>query len=50
MDVEDNDNAEGFIRTSIGDEEFDDACESDNNKTPTKYALNKLRKGIVKIR
>jgi hypothetical protein len=50
MDVEDDDDAEGFIRISIGDEEFDDACESDDNETPTKRALDKLRKGIVKIR
>lgn len=50
MDVEDDDDAEGFIRTSIGKEEPDGACESENNETPTKRALDKLRKGIVKIR
>lgn len=50
MEVQDGDDAEGFIRTSIGEEEPDGACESENNETPTKRALDKLRKGIVKIR
>ncbi|KAF9308040.1 hypothetical protein BG003_011698 [Podila horticola] len=62
MDVEDDDDSAGFIRTSIAEEEdvvriaptttttpATDADIVDNN-TSTKHALQKSRKGIVKIR
>lgn len=61
MDVEDDDDSAGFIRTSIAEEEdvvriaptttttpATDADIVDNN-TSTKHALQKSRKGIVKI-
>ncbi|KAG0195206.1 hypothetical protein BGX33_003958, partial [Mortierella sp. NVP41] len=52
MDVEDDDDTEGFVRTSIvGKEEKDNNStdESMNDSTYTKRALQKLRKSIVKI-
>ena len=56
LDVEDDDDTEGFIQTTImeeeeEEEEEDDTSESlEEDKVSTKYALQKLRKGIVKIR
>jgi hypothetical protein len=69
MDVEDDDDSEGFLRTSIAEEEEEENEEEDeeenaltntataaleaamvDNSTSTKRALQKLRKGIVKIR
>ncbi|KAG0048209.1 hypothetical protein BGZ90_007692 [Linnemannia elongata] len=51
MDIEDVDDAEGFVRTSIvkEEEEEDNDQPMDNNSTTT-LALQKLRKGIIKIR
>ncbi|KAF9305924.1 hypothetical protein BG003_001180, partial [Podila horticola] len=53
LDVEDDDDTEGFIRTTImeeEDEDEDDTSESlEEDKVSTKHALQKLRKGIVKI-
>ncbi|KAH7043064.1 hypothetical protein BKA57DRAFT_508433 [Linnemannia elongata] len=50
MDIEDDDDAEGFVRTSIvkEEEEEDNDQPMDNNSTTT-LALQKLRKGIIKI-
>lgn len=52
MDAEDDDDAEGFIRTSIVSDEEEDAAEvpAVDNRPITKNALRKLRTGIVKIR
>ncbi|KAF9355563.1 hypothetical protein BGX26_006410, partial [Mortierella sp. AD094] len=59
MDFEDDDDSEGFIRTSLveencgdleEDEEDNAGVEKVDNNTPTKRALQKLRKGIVSIR
>lgn len=55
MDIEDDDDTEGFVRTSIveeneREEEKDDTEESIDDNSSVKRALQKLRKGIVKIR
>jgi hypothetical protein len=50
MDVEDDDDAEGFVRTSIMEEDEGSDSEPVNDNTSAKRALQKLRKGIVKIR
>lgn len=51
MDIEDDDDAEGFVRTSIAKEEDEEDTDQpmDDNST-TRLALQKLRKGIIKIR
>jgi len=52
MDVEEDDETEGFVRTSIVEEDEDDADADKAGEAgmSTKHALQKLRKGIVKIR
>ncbi|KAG0270801.1 hypothetical protein BGZ97_011428, partial [Linnemannia gamsii] len=64
MDVDDNDDSEGFVRTGIMDEEEEEEDEEEDtaltsaadaeaekveNNISTKHAFQKLRKGIVKI-
>lgn len=64
MDVEDDDDFEWFTRTSIVEDEYEEGTSTAStetviaaaaavekvNNTSTKRALQKLRKGIVKIR
>ncbi|KAG0345235.1 hypothetical protein BGZ54_005612, partial [Gamsiella multidivaricata] len=51
MDVEDNDDAEGLVRNSIAKEEDEeDTNEPRDDNSSIKLALQKLRRGIVKIR
>ena len=56
MDVEDDDDAEGLTRVSIVEEEEEEVEGEEATVTGkadekfTKHALQKLRKGIVKIR
>ncbi|KAH7031997.1 hypothetical protein BKA57DRAFT_497559, partial [Linnemannia elongata] len=50
MDVEDDDDMDGSIRTSIvKEEEGEEDAESVNNNSSTRLALLKLRKGIFSI-
>lgn len=51
MDIEDDDDAEGFVRTSIAmEEDEEDTDQPIDDKSTTRLALQKLRKGIIKIR
>ncbi|KAK3814566.1 MAG: hypothetical protein JOS17DRAFT_840514 [Linnemannia elongata] len=50
MDVEDDDDTEGFVRTSIMEEDEDDSNEPAVDNSSAKRDLRKLRKGVVNIR